>query len=102
MVGTRADDPDLHAVLRIPPGEAVEAIEAFARVQVIERPLPVDRKGLCVARNVDRTPPDVSLGVRVPDDALVLRRAAGLHARIGDERAVFGNARIALVPDGMF
>ena len=31
------------------------------------------------------------------DDALVLRRAAGLGAGVGDERAVLGDARVLLV-----
>ena len=35
------------------------------------------------------------------DDALVLRRAAGLCARVGDERAVLRDAGVLFVPDRM-
>ena len=39
------------------------------------------------------------LGVGMLDDALVLRRAAGLGAGVGDERAVLRDARVFLETD---
>ena len=60
VVGPRADDADLDAILRVPAGEAVEAIEPVARVEVVDRALAVDGERLGVARDVDRPPPDVA------------------------------------------
>ena len=40
-------------------------------------------------------------GVRVLDDPLVLGRAARLHAGIGDQRAVVGDAGVLLVANGV-
>ena len=42
VIRPRADDADLDAILRVPAGEAVEAIEPLARVQIVERALAVD------------------------------------------------------------
>ena len=36
------------------------------------------------------------------DDPLVLGRTAGLGARVGDQRAVVGDAGIFLIANGMF
>ena len=99
VIGPRADDADLDAILRVPAREAVEAVEPLARVEVIERALAVDFEGVRVARDVHRSPPDVVLRVGMLDDALVLRRAAGLRAGVGDERAVLRDARVLLVAD---
>ena len=99
VIRPRADDADLDAIARIPAREAVEAIEPLARVEVVERALAVDLEGVRVARDVDRAPPDVVLRVGMLDDALVLRRAAGLRAGVSDERAVLRDARVFLEPD---
>ena len=96
VIRPRADDADLDAILRIPAGEAVEAIEPLARVEIVERALAVDLEGVLVARDVHRPPPDVVLRGGMLDDALVLRRAAGLRAGVGDERAVLRDARVFL------
>ena len=101
VIRARADDADLDAVLRVPAGEAVEAVEPLARVEVIERALAVDVEGLLVARDVHRAPPDVLLRVRMLDHALVLGRAAGLDAGIGDQRAVLGDAGVLLEANGV-
>jgi hypothetical protein len=47
--GARADDAHLDTILRVPTGEAVEAIEPQARVQVVEGALVVDGEGLGLA-----------------------------------------------------
>ena len=99
VIRPRADDADLDAILRIPAGEAVETVEPLACVEVVERALAVDRERVLVERDVHRPPPDVVLRCGILDDALVLRRAAGLHAGVGDERAVLGDARVLLEAD---
>ena len=99
VIRPRADDADLDAILRVPAGEAVEAVEPLAGVEVIERALAVDLEGVRVARDVHRAPPDVVLRVGMLDDALVLGRAAGLGAGVGDERAVLRDARVFLEAD---
>src|SRR5262245_20857912 len=42
-----------------------------------------------------RSPPDIVLGGRVLDDELVLRRAPGMDAGIGQQRAAFADLRLA-------
>ena len=56
VIGPRADDAHLDAVLRVPAGEAVEAVQPLARVEVVEGALAVDREGVRVERDVDRCP----------------------------------------------
>ena len=94
VIRPRADDADLDAILRVPARETVEAVEPLACVEVVERALAVDLEGVLVARDVYRPPPDVILRCGILDDALVLRRASGLHAGVGDKRAVLGDARV--------
>ena len=50
VIRPRADDADLDAILRIPAGEAVEAIEPLARVEIVERALAVDLR-TCARRS---------------------------------------------------
>ena len=64
VIGPRANDADLDAVFRIPAGEAVEAIKPLARVQIVKGALTVDLKRVLVARDIDRSPPDVALRCR--------------------------------------
>ena len=101
VIGPRADHADLDAILRIPAGEAVEAIEPLAGVEVVLGAFAVDGKRGRVERDVHRPPPDVLLRSGVLDDPLVLGRAAGLGAGVGDQRAVVGDAGILLVTDGV-
>src|SRR4029078_8445511 len=92
VVRPRTNNPDLDSIIWIPAGEAIEAIEPFACVQVIERALAIDLEGVLFARNIYRAPPDVVLRIWMFDHAFDFRRASGLHARVGDERAVSGDA----------
>ena len=101
VIGPRADHANLDAILRVPAGEAVEAVQALAGVEVVLGAFAVDRKRLRVERDVHRPPPDVLFRSRVLDDPLVLGRPAGLGARVGDQRAVVGDAGILLVTNGV-
>jgi len=85
----------------VPAGEAVKAVQPIARVEVVDRALAVDGERLRVARDVDRPPPDGLFRIRVLHDPLVLGGAAGLHAGIGHQGAVFGNACVFLVTNGV-
>jgi hypothetical protein len=53
MVGTRADDTDLDAVLLVPAGVAIDDVDAVAGVEVIDSTFAVDfpdlGKGLMLA-----------------------------------------------------
>ena len=99
VIRPRADDADLDAIIRVPAGEAVEAIKALLRVEIIERALAVDSEGVLIARDVHRPPPDVALRAGMLDHTLVFRRASGLDAGVGNERAVLRNARVLLEMD---
>ena len=94
VIRPRANHADLDAILRIPAREAVEAVEPLARVEIVERALAVDLERVLVERDVHRPPPDLLLRCGILDDAFVLRRTSGLRARVGDQRAVLGDARV--------
>ena len=89
------DVADAQAVRRV--GAAVEVLheEVGKRVQVRlhvaeERREVLGREGL-----VDLAPVHVTLGARLPDDELVVGRAAGVRRRDGDERTHVGEAALA-------
>src|SRR4029077_18605491 len=96
VIWPRADDADLDAVFRVPAGEAVEAIKALLRVEIIESALAVDSEGVIIAGDVHRPPPDVALRVGMLDHTLVFGRASGLDAGVGDQRAILRDARVFL------
>jgi hypothetical protein len=73
----RVDDVD-----RVEPAEVVGDLGAQVLV-VLEREL-----------TVDRAPPDPILRLRLANRELVLRRASRVNARVDDERAAFGDARL--------
>ena len=102
MIRTRADDADLETILCIPSGEAIETVKTLMRVEVVLRPLAIDIKGMRIQRDVHSPPPNVILRDGILDDALILRRAAGLQAGVCDERAVLRYACVLLVADRMF
>ena len=99
VVRPRADHTDLEPVGRIPAGETVDAEDRIAQVEVIARPLSVEREQLRLDRRVDRPPPDIPLGIDVLHEMLVHRRASRLLARVGDESAVGGDLRVRLTPN---
>ena len=99
VIRPRADHAHLDAILRVPAGEAIEAIEAFARVEIIDRPLAIDVERVRLQRDIHRPPPDIGFGLGMADDPLVLRRAARLDAGVCHQRAVLGDAGILFVPD---
>jgi hypothetical protein len=101
VIRARADDAHLDAILGIPPRETVEAVDPLARVQVIARPLAIDGEGVRIERDIDAAPPDVLLRVVMLYHPLVLGRAPRLGARVGDQRAVLGDAGVFLITDGV-
>src|SRR4029077_8876653 len=78
-----------------------ETINPVADIEIVAGALAVDGKGLGCDRNIDRAPPDISFGVGMLYDSLVLGRAAGFGSGIGDQRAVLGDAGVLLVADGV-
>src|SRR5262249_53860532 len=99
MVGPRADDAYFDRM--IPSREPIEAINPVADIEIVARALPVDGKALGRDRNIDRAPPDISFGAGMLYNPLVLRRAAGFGSGVGNERAIFGDAGVLLVADGV-
>jgi hypothetical protein len=97
VIGSRADDTDPNAIVCVPAREAIETIEALAGVEVVAGTLAVDGKCLRFERDVHRTPPDLFFRGALLDDAFIFRRAAGLYAGVGYQRAVLGNMGIFFV-----
>ena len=97
MVGALADHPHLDPVLGIPAGKAVDHVEPFPGIQVVEGPLAVDQERVLVERNVDGAPPDVFLAFRVFDDALVGRAASRLGAGGAGQRPAADDGRPGIV-----
>jgi hypothetical protein len=60
VIRPRADDADLDAILRVPAGEAVEAVKALLGVEIIERALAVDTK-VCSSHGMFTGPHQMSL-----------------------------------------
>src|SRR4029079_2357088 len=84
-------------MFRIPACEAVETIEPFARVEIVQRALAIDLERALIARDIHRSPPDILFRSGMLDYALVLWRTARLCAGVGDQRAVVCDARVFLV-----
>ena len=99
MVGQRTDDPYFDRM--IPTGKPIETINPVADIEVVARSLPVDGKALGCNRDVDRAPPNISFGIGMFYDPLVLRRTAGFDSGVGNQRAIFGDAGVLLLSDGV-
>ena len=96
VVGARANDADLQAILRGPTGKSVKHIQPLYRVEVINGPLSVDLVVPGIQRDVDLSPPDVVGQTSDLDYAFVLRAASGFLAttqhqppQIGDSSTFF-------------
>ena len=92
MPGELGEDAGLDAMGRV--GAAIEILReellALGMLQEIaEQRLEMLRRHRAVV-----LPPDGAVGRGIADDELVLGRAAGMAAGIGDERAARGRARI--------
>ena len=101
VVRPGADDADLDARFCVPAGKAIETIEPVADIKIVVRSLAVDGKGFGCDRDIDRAPPDISFGIGMIYNPLVLGRAAGFYSGIGNQRAFFGDASLLLVADGV-
>ena len=91
----RAVRHDAHAdpVLRVRAGECVDHVEVLLREErrdLLADPVVVLLRDLVVA-----APPDAILGLRLADEVLVLRRAAGEAARVEHDRAGIREAAVA-------
>ena len=102
VIRPRTNHSDFDAIFRIPACKAVETIEPLARVEIVKRALAVDLECAFVARNIYWSPPDVVFRRGMLDHTLVLWRTPRLDSRVGDERAVLGNARVFLKTNRVF
>ena len=102
VIRTLAHHPHLDAVVRVPAREGVDDVQPRPGGQIVDRPAVVDVKGLLLDGDVDRSPPHVVCGARVTDDAFVFGRAAGLAARVSDQRPRIGDRRALVVADRFF
>ena len=95
VVGVVRDDADRDPLLRVGAGERVDDVEVVAAADVrghlLAQPLEVLLRDL----GVDVAPPDPLLRAGLPDDELVLRRAAGVLAGVDGERAALGEPGLA-------
>jgi hypothetical protein len=88
------DHADADPVRGVGAGEGVDDVEVTP-VEMSDdlRAQPVEI--VLLDRLVDGSPPDPVLGVRLPDDELVLRRATGEAAGVDDERAALRELPLA-------
>ena len=67
----------------IPTGEPIETVNPVADIEIVAGALTVDGKGGGLDRDIDRAPPNISFGVGMLYNPLVLRRAAGFDSGVG-------------------
>mmetsp|Transcript_58544 Transcript_58544/g.166561 ORF Transcript_58544/g.166561 Transcript_58544/m.166561 type:complete len:235 (-) Transcript_58544:47-751(-) len=101
MVRAGRDDPHGHAILLVPPPEAVDDVEALPGVQIVHGSLPIGQEGLLGELDVDLAPPDVVLGPLLLDHALVHRGAACLLPAAYRQRPRGHYAAALLVREGL-
>src|SRR5262245_60545554 len=101
VIGPRADDADLDAVLQIPARIAVNDVNALTPGQVVDGPLAVDAVRLRRQLDIDVSPPDVASDAGLIDNSLVLGAAAGFGLGMGDDRPAGCNDPIVEL-DGVF
>ena len=77
-------------------GAAVEVLRVERLAARMGQEVLVERLELLGRQRAIVVPPDLAFGLGVADDELVLRRAAGVNAGVGDERALRGDARLAI------
>ena len=99
MVGARTDDPYFDRM--IPAGKPIETVNPVAYIEIVARALAVDGKGLRCDRDIDRAPPNIGFGVGMLYNSLILRRAPGFDAGVGNQCAIFGDAGVLLVAEGV-
>jgi len=84
MIRTGTNHPHFDSMVRIPTDKPIDAIQFLLVIEEILGSFAIDGEAMRLQRDVDVAPPDISLAVRLLDDALVLGRASGLIARIGN------------------
>jgi hypothetical protein len=99
VVGPRTDHAYLDRI--IPAGEAIEAVDPVADIEIVAGTLAVDGEGERFDRQIDLAPPDIGFGAGMFDQPLVLRRATGFGSGVGYQRAILGNAGVLFVADGV-
>jgi len=100
VIRPRANHADLDAKAGVPAGEAVYAVQPRARVEPILGPLAIDLEAMVLQGQVDRPPPDVRLGLRTADHALVFGRAPCLGPAVDHQSPAAGDAGIDVLPHG--
>ena len=99
VIGQRTDDAYLDRI--IPAGEPIEAVNPAADIEIVAGALTVYGEGGGLDRDIDHAPPNISFGVGMFYNPLVLRRAAGFDSGVGNQRAILGDAGVLFVADGV-
>src|SRR3954447_19830710 len=93
MPGELGEDPHLDAIFRI--GAAIEVLREQLHAAGMGEEVLVERLELLLCLFAVALPPDRVLGRGVDNGVLVLRRAAGVMARLGAERAALHDRTLA-------
>jgi hypothetical protein len=95
VIGAGGHNADTDAVRRVGTGEMVDDVQDVLRLEVRDH-LPAQAvESVLGERLVDVAPPDAPLRPGLPDDKLVLGRAAGVLAGVHDERPPMGQRTVA-------
>jgi hypothetical protein len=82
MIGPRTDDAYFDRM--IPAGKPIETVNPIADIEIVARALAVDGKARGSDRDINRSPPNISFGIGMFYDPLVLRRTAGFDSGVGN------------------
>src|SRR6185503_11366192 len=87
MIRSCANDSDFESMMGIPSSKSIKTIQLLPRVQIINRPFPVDLETVFGKWKIDGAPPNVLLRLWMLHNPLVFGRSTGLGTGVSHERS---------------